>query len=62
MAEAVVTLRVDARGATSALRNVQNQTNKLALASNGATKSLAATSTAAKGLGASEGDAGFWQG
>ena len=53
MAEAVVTLRVDARGATSALRNVQNQTNKLALASNGATKSLAATSTAAKGLGAS---------
>ena len=53
MAEAVVTLRVDASGATSALRNVQNQTNKLSLASKGATKSLAATSTAAKGLGAS---------
>ena len=53
MAEAVVTLRVDARGATSALRNVQNQTNKLSLAANGATKSLGATSVAAKGLGAS---------
>ena len=53
MAEAVVTLRVDATNATTALRNVQNQTNKLSLASKGATKSLAATSVAAKGLGAS---------
>ena len=51
MAEAVVTLRVDASGATSALKKVQNQTNKLSNASKGATTSLAATSTAAKGLG-----------
>ena len=53
MAEAVVTLRVDASGATSALRNVQKQTNKLSLASKGATTSLHGTSAAAKGLGAS---------
>ena len=53
MAEAVVTLRVDASSAATQLRNVQNQTNKLSNASKGATKSLAATSTAAKGLGAS---------
>ena len=52
MAEAVVTLRVDATNATTALRNVQNQTNKLSNASRGATKSLHGTSTAAKGLGA----------
>ena len=52
MAEAVVTLRVDASGATSALRNVQNQTNKLSNASRGTTKALHGTSTAAKGLGA----------
>ena len=53
MAEAVVRLRVDATGATTALRNVQQQTNKLSVASNRATSSLTATSTAAKGLGAS---------
>ena len=53
MAEAVVTLRVDATSATTALRNVQNQTNKLSNASRGATKSLHGTSVAAKGLGAS---------
>ena len=53
MAEAVVRLRVDATGATRALSNVQQQTNKLSVASNRATTSLAATSTAAKGLGAS---------
>jgi len=52
LAEAVVTLRVDAGGATSALRNVQNQTNKLSNASRGATKSLHGASTAARGLGA----------
>ncbi len=52
MAEAVVTLRVDATNATTALRNVQNQTNKLSNASRGATKALHGTSTAAKGLGA----------
>ena len=51
MAEAVVTLRVDATNATTALRNVQNQTNKLSNASKGATKSLHGTSTAAKSLG-----------
>ena len=53
MAEAVVRLRVDATGATRALSNVQQQTNKLSVASNRATTSLTATSTAAKGLGAS---------
>jgi len=53
VAEAVVRLRVDATGATTALRNVQQQTNKLSVASNRATSSLTATSTAAKGLGAS---------
>tara|TARA_R100000234_G_scaffold36715_1_gene21763 strand:- start:673 stop:2523 length:1851 start_codon:yes stop_codon:yes gene_type:complete len=52
VAEAVVTLRVDATNATTALRNVQNQTNKLSNASRGATKALHGTSTAAKGLGA----------
>ena len=51
MAEAVVTLRVDATSATTALRNVQNQTNKLSTASRGATTSLHGTSAAAKGLG-----------
>ena len=51
MAEAVVTLRVDATNATTALRNVQNQTNKLSNASRGATQSLHGTSAAAKGLG-----------
>tara|TARA_R100000149_G_scaffold58619_1_gene27605 strand:+ start:462 stop:2330 length:1869 start_codon:yes stop_codon:yes gene_type:complete len=53
VAEAVVTLRVDASGATTALRNVQNQTNKLTNASKGTTKALHGTSAAAKGLGAS---------
>jgi len=52
VAEAVVTLRVDATNATTVLRNVQNQTNKLSNASRGATKSLHGTSAAAKGLGA----------
>jgi len=51
VAESVVRLKVDASSATSALRNVQNQTNKLSNASKGATKSLHGTSVAAKGLG-----------
>ena len=53
MAEAVVRLRVDATGATRALSNVQQQTNRLSVSADRATGSLAATSTAAKGLGAS---------
>ena len=53
MAEAVVRLRVDATGASRALSNVQQQTNKLSNTAKGATASLTATSTAAKGLGAS---------
>ena len=51
MAESIVKLKVDATGATSALKGVQNQTNKLSAAAKGTTTSLAATSTAAKGLG-----------
>ena len=51
MAESIVTLRVDTRNAVSSLNNASAATNKLSAASKGATKSLAATSTAAKGLG-----------
>lgn len=51
MAESIVTLRVDTRNAVSSLNNASAATNRLSAASKGATKSLAATSTAAKGLG-----------
>ena len=51
MAESIVTLRVDTRNAVSSLNNASVATNKLSAASKGATRSLAATSTAAKGLG-----------
>jgi hypothetical protein len=51
VAESIVTLRVDTRNAVSSLNNASAATNKLSAASKGATKSLAATSTAAKGLG-----------
>ena len=51
MAESIVTLRVDTRNAVSSLNNASAATNRLSTASKGATKSLAATSTAAKGLG-----------
>ena len=51
MAESIVTLRVDTRNAVSSLNNASAATNRLSAASKGATKSLAATSTAAQGLG-----------
>ena len=51
MAESIVTLRGDTRNAVSSLNNASAATNRLSTASKGATKSLAATSTAAKGLG-----------
>ena len=51
MAESIVTLRVDTRNAVSSLNNASAATNRLSAASKGATNSLAATSTAAKGLG-----------
>ncbi len=51
MAESIVTLRVDTRNAVSSLNNATASTNKLSAASRGATKSLAATSSAAQGLG-----------
>ena len=51
MAESIVTLRVDTRNAVSSLNNASAATNKLSAASRGTTKSLAATSTAARGLG-----------
>ena len=51
MAESIVTLRVDTRNAVSSLNNASAATNRLSTASKGATRSLAATSTAAKGLG-----------
>ena len=51
MAESIVTLRVDTKNAVSSLNNASAATNRLSAASKGATKSLAATSTAAKGLG-----------
>ncbi len=51
MAESVVTLRVDTKNAVSSLKNASAASNNLSAASKGATKSLAATSTAAKGLG-----------
>tara|TARA_A100001515_G_scaffold8230_1_gene6880 strand:- start:4284 stop:6368 length:2085 start_codon:yes stop_codon:yes gene_type:complete len=51
VAESIVTLRVDTRNAVSSLNNASAATNRLSAASRGTTKSLAATSTAAKGLG-----------
>ena len=53
MAERIVTLRVEARNAISSLNKTSQATKSLSRNANGATKSLAATSTAAKGLGAS---------
>ena len=53
MAESIVTLRVEARNAISTLNKTSQATRSLSRNANGATKSLAATSTAAKGLGAS---------
>jgi len=51
VAESIVTLRVDTRNAVSSLNNASAATNRLSAASKGTTKSLAATSTAARGLG-----------
>ena len=51
MAQANVTLRVDAKNAVTSLNNTSKATNKLSAAAKGTTTSLAATSTAAKGLG-----------
>jgi hypothetical protein len=53
VAESIVTLRVEARNAISSLNKTSQATRTLSRNANGATKSLAATSTAAKGLGAS---------
>ena len=53
MAESIVTLRVEARNAISSLNKTSQATKTLSRNANGATKSLAATSTAARGLGAS---------
>ncbi len=53
MAESIVTLRVEARNAISSLNKTSQATKTLSRNANGATRSLAATSTAAKGLGAS---------
>ncbi len=52
MAESIVTLRVEARNAISSLNKTSQATRSLSRNANGATKSLAATSTAARGLGA----------
>ena len=52
MAESIVTLRVEARNAISSLNKTSQATRTLSRNANGATKSLAATSTAARGLGA----------
>ena len=51
MAESIVTLRVETRNAVSSLNKASAATNKLSLASKGATQSLAQTSTAAQALG-----------
>ena len=51
MAESIVTLRVEARNAISSLNKTSQATRSLSRNANGATRSLAATSTAAKGLG-----------
>jgi len=53
VAESIVTLRVEARNAISSLNKTSQATRSLSRNANGATKSLAATSTAAKSLGAS---------
>ncbi len=53
MAQSIVTLRVEARNAISSLNKTSQATKILSRNANGATKSLAAASTAAKGLGAS---------
>ena len=52
MAESIVTLRVEARNAISSLNRTSVATKKLSQSANGATASLTAASTAAKGLGA----------
>ena len=52
MAESIVTLRVEARNAISSLNRTSQATKTLSRNANGATKSLAATSTATRGLGA----------
>ncbi len=52
MAESIVTLRVEARNAISSLNKTSQATRSLSRNASGATKSLAATSTAARGLGA----------
>ena len=51
MAESIVTLRVEARNAISSLNKTSQATKTLSRNANSATKSLAATSTAARGLG-----------
>ena len=51
MAESIVTLRVEARNAISSLNKTSQATRSLSRNANGATRSLAATSTAARGLG-----------
>jgi len=51
VAESIVTLRVEARNAISSLNKTSQATKTLSRNANSATKSLAATSTAARGLG-----------
>ena len=51
MAESIVTLRVEARNAISSLNKTSQATKSLSRNANGASRSLAATSTAARGLG-----------
>ena len=53
MAESIVTLRVEARNAISSLNKTSQATKSLSNSAKGATTSLTAASTAAKGLGAS---------
>ena len=53
MAESIVTLRVEARNAIASLNKTSQATKTLSRNANGATRSLAGASTAAKGLGAS---------
>ena len=51
MAESIVTLRVEARNAIASLNKTSQATRSLSKNANGATRSLAATSTAVRGLG-----------
>tara|TARA_Y100000004_G_scaffold138847_1_gene157541 strand:+ start:2612 stop:4627 length:2016 start_codon:yes stop_codon:yes gene_type:complete len=51
VAESIVTLRVEARNAISSLNKTSQATRTLSRNANGASRSLAATSTAARGLG-----------